>query len=406
MYRNYVGKEMDSRLRGNDGEDPRLLGDDILRQNQEDSNSSEVKEGVVQSHPAFGNSLAWKGLFGGDNEEKVLFISLGVTVGKNLLKPDEIWEEDLNYIERALTSDEIKDKVQKLRKLATKEEQNSFKRKLPWFNLGRFSGRRSNQNWLGSTGCVLDYDNLEQRPHYYKTKVLPQLNFVYMAFTSPRGKGLKVIVLWHRFVTNEAEHRALYNYVKKMYDRALGMESDSTPDPARVTFLSYDEDFYINLIADKLPVDKVLSFQKSVELIRLRNRMLSSKSTEKIPASAGMTNSEQAEDDFEKAQDDSRTRLSVPQVLRQAEDFEKARQVVNGLAQIRFDYKDFIKVGLALSAGFGERGRELWDILLSNPNYSDTQRQFDTYWRSFHSVRNVTLASLFYIGEKYGIRYN
>ena len=85
-----------------------------------------------------------------------------------------------------------------------------------------------------------------------------------------------------------------------------------------------------------------------------------------------------------------------------SDDYTKAREVVTKLAQIRFEYKDFIKVGLALYAGFVGRGRELWDIFLDNPNYNDTPATLVTHWRSFAGVRNTKLATLFYVGKQYG----
>jgi hypothetical protein len=84
-------------------------------------------------------------------------------------------------------------------------------------------------------------------------------------------------------------------------------------------------------------------------------------------------------------------------------DWMKAQSIVAILSQLRIDYRDWVKVGMALYAGFGEQGKALWDMFLTNPNYSDTQRLLDAHWYSFRSVNRVTLASLFYVAAKYGI---
>ncbi|MDP2173172.1 MAG: PriCT-2 domain-containing protein [Candidatus Cloacimonadaceae bacterium] len=84
------------------------------------------------------------------------------------------------------------------------------------------------------------------------------------------------------------------------------------------------------------------------------------------------------------------------------EDYARAEGIVRQLAQIRMDYHDWIKLGMALYAGFGEGGKTLWDMFIDNPHYQDTQREIDKAWRGFRHTRSVTIASLFYIGEKYG----
>jgi len=85
------------------------------------------------------------------------------------------------------------------------------------------------------------------------------------------------------------------------------------------------------------------------------------------------------------------------------DDYAKATQIVSVLAQIPIVYKDWVKMGQALYAGFGERGKALWDMFLGNPNYKDSQVMIDAHWRSFRTTHSVTLASLFYLAEKYNI---
>jgi hypothetical protein len=82
----------------------------------------------------------------------------------------------------------------------------------------------------------------------------------------------------------------------------------------------------------------------------------------------------------------------------------KAEQAVAILSTKRIDYSDWIKIGMALYAGFGENGKVLWDMFLHNPNYQEKQWRLDTHWRSFACVHSVTLASLFYIAEQYGVK--
>jgi len=324
-----------------------------------------------------------------------------ITIGFNILDPKAIREDTLSFIIDAVSGKNYKAMIDYLRSLSV-EKQNVFKRKLPWFNLGSFEGSRSNANWKYGIGVVLDYDHLRYPPSYYKKYVLSKLTFCQIAFTSPRGKGLKVIILWDRIVTDEAEQRELFLWVKDMYDRALNETSDNTPDPARATFFSWDEHIYVNLFANRLPVDKAL------HIIRYRERKAMAKKLrkyvlrEKKNGRESITANEETEQvSCPPTRDKGR---GASGVISFDEDFERARYVVSNLAQIRFDHSDWVKCGLALYAGFGERGKELWDMFLHNPHYTDTQKDLDVRWRSFASVRNVKLGSLYFVGGKYGIK--
>jgi len=107
---------------------------------------------------------------------------------------------------------------------------------------------------------------------------------------------------------------------------------------------------------------------------------------------------------YREANTSSKSKVISPVYLDNNEDnWLKAKQIVSTLSQYHIAYPDWVKIGMALYAGFGEQGKYLWDYFLSNPNYNDTERTIDTHWRSFRSVNRVTLASLFYIAEKYGI---
>jgi hypothetical protein len=380
-----------------------------------------------------------------------------ITIGFNILDPKAIREETLSFITEAVSGNNYKSMIDYLRSLPV-EKQNVFKRKLPWFNLGSFEGSRSNANWKYGIGVVLDYDHLRYPPSYYKKYVLPKLTFCQIAFASPRGKGLKVIILWDRIVTDEAEQRELFLWVKDMYDRALNEASDNTPDPARATFFSWDEHIYVNPFAKRLPVDKALhiiryrerkAMAKKLRKYLLREkknsreyitaneetlcppsthpteqaqrgpqregRQSSSYNVQSPPSSEGRQNSyEGRQSSCEGGRD---VQISAPLcpppyephrkasgVISEEEDYERAEAVVNRLARMVINHDDWVKCGLALYAGFGERGKELWDMFLHNPHYQDSQSFLDSKWRSFRANRTITLGTLFYIGEKYGVR--
>ena len=97
-------------------------------------------------------------------------------------------------------------------------------------------------------------------------------------------------------------------------------------------------------------------------------------------------------------------RLWVENNATSPDDFEKASQIVQKLAQCVIPYSDWYRIGLALYAGFGEAGRQLWNLFLANPHYNDSQRDLDAKWNSFRNPREITLATLFEIGGRHGCR--
>gem|GEM_PF-6894341 len=86
-------------------------------------------------------------------------------------------------------------------------------------------------------------------------------------------------------------------------------------------------------------------------------------------------------------------------------DYAKAEKAVLSLSKLVIDYHDWIRIGQSLYAGFGEEAKPLWDMFLDNPNYTDDQRLINLKWNSFKNVRTITLATLFYMADKYGVSY-
>lgn len=87
------------------------------------------------------------------------------------------------------------------------------------------------------------------------------------------------------------------------------------------------------------------------------------------------------------------------------DDYEKAHKIITQLCQAGINYNDWIRMGLAIYARFGEGGKPLWDLFMTNPYYNDTQRQMDSHWYSFRSVNKTSLGTLFYLAQKYNV-YN
>ena len=407
----------DPRMRRDDKErtDPRMREDDtrtglnvpqVLRQAQHDNEGA----GVVDSHPAFGDSLAWRGLFSPDTDkvegESAVTLGIAVTYGKNIARPDEIEVVELFQVINQMKSDKLLSLISKIRgnyysygealrpgaQLYVpsaielfRNKYQALKRKLPWFCMATFSTSRKSGNLVSITGLIIDIDHVKN-PEGLLAKIRDLIPEAHFAFRSPTD-GVKIVFaflkpLWVKDDADKltADFKYIYEIQADKVEKALGVSVDrQCNDPTRACFLSWDRcavrrNAYID--AEKI----------------LRERRLQPD---------GPSDSSGFDDENRLKTVDLPNKFSVPD-----DDFEKARQVVSGLAQISFEYKDFVKVGMALYAGFGERGKALWMILKDNPNYSDNERSMNTHWRSFHSVKSIKLATLFYIGDQYGIHIN
>jgi hypothetical protein len=88
----------------------------------------------------------------------------------------------------------------------------------------------------------LDIDHIED-PESLKAKC-KKLNYVYSAFVTPSGKGLKVLIKTNATSEN---YRDIELKVATAFQHDTGAIRDNhCKDIARIQFVSYDPDLYIN----------------------------------------------------------------------------------------------------------------------------------------------------------------
>ncbi len=349
-----------------------------------------------------------------------------------------------------------------------------MKRSLPWFSGSTFNQRRANDRFQAAWFMVFDIDHVEDIEGL-KAKAVESLAFVRHAFQSVRD-GVKLVAEFASPITREEDFRTIWKYLALRVQKSLQTEVDSTPDPARACFLSYDPELLTNPSCRPLDVKETLREAAAItELMRIfrpappchsgvgasapgaqesrpcgnsqsqteagstqtqsgstpfkgitqkgwipgatassRNDGAATSSDPTpspsvIPAKAGIQTSSTHATNIQPSGNPETPSKDLDSSLRwndgqsTPDDFEKASKIVQKLAQMRIPYSDWYRVGLALYAGFGEAGRPLWDLFLNNPHYQDQQWELDAKWRSFRNVREITLATLFEIGGRYGI---
>jgi len=226
---------------------------------------------------------------------------------------------------------------------------------------------------------------------YLKREILPKLDWVRFAFTSPSG-GLKIGLRFEQPLFRDADYKAVYQFIQKFADNLLGMSSDATHDSARATFFSWDPDIYDNPNARLIDTEKVLNTCIQAEVERVAESCHSCESR-KDAVGTGVP----------PVHGHAGTHVPTKRITITAQVIQDVENCALYLSNTKIKYHDWIKVGMALYSGFGETGKKYWDMFLNNPNYSyETQKNLDAHWNHFSKVRSITLASLFYVAEQYG----
>lgn len=118
------------------------------------------------------------------------------------------------------------------------------KKKLPLYGFGGSFISRGNNNLKQSSGlAMLDFDHVDGL-NQLKEKVNND-KYTFSSFISPSGDGLKVLVKIP-LVDNDDQYKSFYVELQKYYDQ-YAKTDESTKDISRATFVSYDENLFLNV---------------------------------------------------------------------------------------------------------------------------------------------------------------
>lgn len=336
-------------------------------------------------------------------------IKFPVTVGPSVVRPEAIGARDISYViscirAGAFEGRDLRALIHTIRGIPDPDLARGMKLALPWFSGSLCRGKRSNSGVRLAHFAIVDLDHVPDIESA-KAAALRELPFVRYAFRSVRD-GVKLIAQFASPVTKEEDFRLLYDYIALRVERALGLKPDATPDWCRACFFSFDPDLLHNSACRPLEAGKALKEARFV--LEMAAKAVKSGGPERSDPNRGTEGQGEGSDSGSRVKPGHRAgALSSPprRASGSREDaFEDARLVVRKLAKLKIDYSDWVRIGLALYAGFGESGRELWDLFLDNPNYEDSPRKLGAHWRSFKSVHTITLDSLFRVAGKYGVK--
>ena len=135
-----------------------------------------------------------------------------------------------------------KEKIEKLRLITDKEQRNEQKKKLKSVCFSGEFSYRSAKNCISHSGfACLDFDNVGTYDDAVCLRDSLQDNeYIYSAFVSPSGNGVKALVKIPAEINN---HKKYYEALCENFDTFI---DEKTKDISRLCFESYDSDLFIN----------------------------------------------------------------------------------------------------------------------------------------------------------------
>jgi hypothetical protein len=141
-----------------------------------------------------------------------------------------------------ISTDKYKSQIEEIRNFENPSK-NPLKDKLPVFTPTGIFNHRSMAGLENYNGLMcLDIDHIEN-PEQLKEQC-KKLNYVFSAFVTPSGKGLKVLIKTNATPEN---YREIELKVATAFQHDTGAIRDNhCKDIARIQFVSYDPQIYIN----------------------------------------------------------------------------------------------------------------------------------------------------------------
>jgi hypothetical protein len=141
-----------------------------------------------------------------------------------------------------IATDKYKTQIEEIRNFENPSK-NPLKDKLPVFTPTGIFNHRSMAGLENYNGLMcLDIDHIEN-PEQLKEQC-KKLNYVFSAFVTPSGKGLKVLIKTNATPEN---YREIELKVASAFQHDTGAIRDNhCKDIARIQFVSYDPEIYIN----------------------------------------------------------------------------------------------------------------------------------------------------------------
>jgi hypothetical protein len=278
-------------------------------------------------------------------------------------------ELDINELIEVIKYGYIKPTIEELRNTEDKERFNEIKRGcIQGVTLSGIFKARNKESLIKHSGLMqVDLDDVNNYEDLFNKLINDPLTYV--CFKSPGGKGIKIIV---KVLPHEETHLEQFYALERYYKDEYGIIIDSScKDIARCLLLSYDPYLYCNPFASVFEechapyvAAKKVEFSKTNQLIIESN-------------------------------------LSSTDIVTQL-----IQEVSLNKIDITDTYENWMRLGFALSAEFGEAGRSYYHQLSQfNEDYdaSRCDAQFSKLAKS--NTGAIKFATVIYLAQTKGIEF-
>lgn len=274
---------------------------------------------------------------------------------------------DINQLIETIKYGSLKAEIEKIRNEKVKAKRSVLKqRTLPCVTLSGTFKLRNKKNLIEHSGLMqIDIDEVDNYNQIYQTLINDE--YTYVAFKSPSGNGIKLIVKVNPSVETHLEQfLSLQKYYLDEYNIVI---DDACKDISRCMLLSYDPLLYCNPLAE-MYIE--LYIPKSIELPKKNTPI---KYTFNINSNNDVDIIENITNEIERNHID----------------------ITNG-------YMNWIKIGFSLASTLGENGRDYYHRL-SKYNEDYSLKQCDKKFTNLLIQNNnsISLGSLIHIARENGI---
>ncbi len=296
-----------------------------------------------------------------------------ISLFKNLLDTKPVANISVHELYSITQNPFLKEEIEHLREAKDKKGYNQIKLKyLPAVTLSGIFKERKTDAFVKHSGLMqIDIDNLEDvKPLLEKLKRDP---FTTIAFVSPGGKGIKLVV---KILPEATTHKDQFRALEKYYQEKYGVTIDkSCKDLSRPMLLSYDPNAILNqnakIFTEKLKVEK--------KIVSSENKEIPKTKYARKTTVAYRNNNERTVANITHAIEDSGT-------------------------DITSEYINWIKIGFALCNALGETGREYYHrIGQYYPNYTFEETETKYAQLLSYGGSGTTLGTLVYFAKQHGV---
>lgn len=191
-----------------------------------------------------------------------------ITLFRDIYEKESPYHVSVEVALKRIQEGKSKEKVEEVRNETDKEKRNTLKKQLPCICYGGKFSQRYDDKLIEASGYMcLDFDgyNTIEEAENYKVE-LSKCKFIYSAWISPSGQGVKALV---RIPRNPSKYKNIFFSLMEYFD--VDEWDVSSQNISRVCYESFDVNIYINKTSE-VYADEIYDIQAYRRLKKLRKK--------------------------------------------------------------------------------------------------------------------------------------